>query len=348
MTTKNFKIGDIVRISANSEFYIDNNISNPKNMNGVIKTIDTTDFPAFPIEVDWDNEISSRYNESDLELIDTQEIKKYKILKDFSRYSKNSIQEFNDSYPVLWVGKDDFKIVTSIKELITQGFIVPLQKVFKKGDWIFAQKDNFTAVFEYNGTIDACNNYECIQGVKYKNNIFYQFRENTAFFRTNSGERLATSEEIKKSLITIAKEKGFKQGVKIKSPVYKKIQTINREGFKFNEYTNSLSVSSDMYDTSSANGDFIYYNGEWAEIIKEEALQISGYIVKFHEFEGKNVVSIGCRHNILKEYFDAILKASEFCRMYDIKLSFYDDGNIEYKGNNINTTIKQIQERLTK
>lgn len=275
-------------------------------------------------------------------------MKKYRILRNFSKYSKNSIQEFNDSHLVSWIGKDDFKIEASVQELITKGFIMPLQKIFKKRDWIFAQYNDFTAIFEYNGTVDKYNNYECIQGIRYKNNIFYEFKENIGFFAADSVKRLATSEEIEKSLIIIAKEKGFKQGTKIKSPVHRKTQIINREGFKFNKYNNSLAVSSDIYDSSSLNGDFIYYNGEWAEIIKEEAFQILGYTVKFHEFEGKDVVNIGCKNNISKEYFDAILKVSKFCNMYDINLSFYDNGNIYYQRNNINTVIKQIQERLDK
>lgn len=43
MTTKNFKIGDLVRISVNSKYYVDNDFLNPKNMNGVIKTIGIID-----------------------------------------------------------------------------------------------------------------------------------------------------------------------------------------------------------------------------------------------------------------------------------------------------------------
>lgn len=97
-----FKIGDKVKISNNSIFYRNNDKGNPKDIEGVIRSIG--DYGGLNIAVDWTNENSNSYSKSDLILSKPKEPKtgkeKYTI-KDIENalkgYDKSDIKEIVDT-----------------------------------------------------------------------------------------------------------------------------------------------------------------------------------------------------------------------------------------------------------
>lgn len=67
---KKFKVGDIVRIREDSEYYR-NEVCNPKDVDGVIISVEEggeEHEEAFYIRVDWSNSHHNSYREKDLEL----------------------------------------------------------------------------------------------------------------------------------------------------------------------------------------------------------------------------------------------------------------------------------------
>ena len=62
------KIGDKVLISKTSKYYIDNDKSNPKNVEGIITLILINAF-HLPIKVKWDTGYTNSYSIKDLELV---------------------------------------------------------------------------------------------------------------------------------------------------------------------------------------------------------------------------------------------------------------------------------------
>lgn len=65
-----FKIGDIVKIHVNSEYYNENTHYNPRNMSGEIVEINGVDSDDIHnISVKWNNNNKNHYNKDDLELI---------------------------------------------------------------------------------------------------------------------------------------------------------------------------------------------------------------------------------------------------------------------------------------
>lgn len=68
-----FNVGDKVRIAKTSEYYYgDSTSSNPKDIEGIVTDNDRGDGHDFPYLVTWDNGTDNSYQESDLELVNTQ------------------------------------------------------------------------------------------------------------------------------------------------------------------------------------------------------------------------------------------------------------------------------------
>jgi len=70
---------------------------------------------------------------------------------------------------------------------------------------------------------------------------------------------LATPQEVETALINEARKRGFKEGVKIKTPVNKHEYIVNNDIFSFNEKSNILYLS----------GKSIFNNGNFAEILPQ-------------------------------------------------------------------------------
>lgn len=69
----------------------------------------------------------------------------------------------------------------------------------------------------------------------------------------------ATPSQIEEILTAVAKHKGFKEGVKFKSAFSGDVQQIQETWFKWDE---------GLY-TKSENSAYVYYKGEWAEIVED-------------------------------------------------------------------------------
>jgi hypothetical protein len=65
--TDEFKKDDQVRIATSSQYYEDNNYSNPRKVTGTIVKVKNRN--CLPIEVKWDNRTSNSYASSDLILV---------------------------------------------------------------------------------------------------------------------------------------------------------------------------------------------------------------------------------------------------------------------------------------
>jgi hypothetical protein len=102
----------------------------------------------------------------------------------------------------------------------------------------------------------------------------------------NNGYIPATDKEVEEALIAEAKKRGFKEGVKI-----------NREHFKLVNYNTIVDGEryGNNYDAEynglSFGGVYVFENGKWAEIVKEEKIMIRGYEV----VKENRTYKIGCK-----------------------------------------------------
>jgi hypothetical protein len=80
------KVGDIVRINPNSEWFSDDSLSNPKNIDGKVINISKDELGY---EVLWSNTYNNSYNESDLDLVLEQNIESVNYLKNIVFSLKN-------------------------------------------------------------------------------------------------------------------------------------------------------------------------------------------------------------------------------------------------------------------
>ncbi len=178
------------------------------------------------------------------------------------------------------------------------------EREFEVGDWIiFLSKFDGKPV-GYTTKIEELNTEapfyiynENISGVwcSYDNgNGGFKIGENG--FKFGIDFRLATDKEIEEHLITEAKRRGFKDGVKYKYPDKPHIGERKCVG-KF--YVNS---EKDLCDGEETGCSYIIYNNGsniWAEIIKDEKIVISGYTAKFDKVN--KTVSFGYKIITLEE-----------------------------------------------
>lgn len=352
-----FKVGDKVKISASSEYYRDNDINNPKSIGVVTKN------SIYSIYVNWNNGTAvNSYGESDLELVDMidimnmEEVQQYKVLKGFNDQKIGDIIKVVDlNATVQWKDTNNFLVQTTVKDLLANGFI-ELSLKYKKGDWVYMEdgiSNPLKGVYKYEGS-DLEGTTSCSLGVLYYEDfedlsIYSEFRPN--FSDLQYIKRLATKEEVKKALIEIAKEKGYKVGTKIKAPVHKYVQIINRDGFRVPD-NDTITISSDRFDSEMLSGDYLYSKGEWAEIIEqtqiEEKIEIVGYEPVFNS---NGTVSIGCNKDIPAEVFKGLKAIQDFC----IKIGYSDHvkftisrGNISWNNPNENDCTKGVHDVVKK
>lgn len=345
-----FEIGQQVRIRKDSIYYTYNNPYNPKDIEGKIKDISTS--ASLNIRVTWNNNKENSYSESDLELVqEANQMKKYKVLKDFDGKKVNEIIIFSHSIDTIqWKDSNGFTVQTTIQDLISKGFIQEYKEEYKIGEWYFYDDNYSSAIFKYSGKFDAYSSNTDL-GILYdaytefKKLKVFEGTEGNNFCTTSDIKRLATQDEIKKALIEIAKYKGFKVGTKYKSLLNGSTQQINLDGFYYSTDHNSLSVSTKQNNDINFKGSLIYEKGKWAEIIKEPKLEIASYEVLFNL---DNTVSVGCKKGLSKDYFTAMIKVQEFCTKYNVDLKFYEDGVIGTQDGDfeVQDQINQINEKL--
>jgi hypothetical protein len=115
--------------------------------------------------------------------------------------------------------------------------------------------------------------------------------------------RLATSKEIKHTLIEEAKKRGFIIGAKVKTETGINLEFAHLNG-KITRYDYYL--QDDVLDGS--NG-YIYKQGEWAELVKESA---KFFDIKV-EYLGKDLIKIGCKTFTKKELQSKLTDIDTFC-----------------------------------
>lgn len=338
-----FKIGDRVKISASSGYYRDNDINNPKSIGVVTKS------SIYSIYVNWNNGTAvNSYDESDLELVDMidimnmEETQQYTVLKDFNGQKVGDIIKVVDlNATVQWKDTNNFLVQTTVQDLLANRFI-ELSLKYKKGDWVYIEdgiSNPLKGIYKYEGS-DLKGTTSCSLGVLYYEDfkdlsIYSEFCPN--FSELRYIKRLATKDEIKRALTEIAKSKGYKVGTKIKAPVHGYVQIINRDGFHVPD-NDTITISSDRYDSDMFSGDYLYSKGEWAEIIEqtqiEEKIEIVGYEPVFNS---NGTVSIGCNKDIPAEVFKGLKAIQDFC----IKIGYSDHvkftisrGNISWNNSN--------------
>lgn len=88
------KVGDRVKISVDSEYYIDNDTWNPKDIEGTITN--SNEYIPLPFMVKWDNGESNSYHSYDLEIAEpkTDSIVETVINK-FKQRSEAGIKKYN-------------------------------------------------------------------------------------------------------------------------------------------------------------------------------------------------------------------------------------------------------------
>lgn len=87
----------------------------------------------------------------------------------------------------------------------------------------------------------------------------------------------ATKEEVEEALIKEAKRRGFKEGVGFKDMCA--TQSLRNGIFLYECPIHGLC----LIDNNKYTGNYIFWGGKWAEIIKEEKIKIGGYEVKVCE-----------------------------------------------------------------
>lgn len=95
----------------------------------------------------------------------------------------------------------------------------------------------------------------------------------------------ATDKEVEEALIKEAERRGFKEGVKFKD-MYSEIELRNGV-FLYN----CSDYGTCLIDNSKSSGNYIFWGGKWAEIIKDEPIKVGGYEVK----KDSHFFRIGCK-----------------------------------------------------
>lgn len=151
---------------------------------------------------------------------------------------------------------------------------------------------------------------------------------------------LATHQEVEEALIKEAKKRGFKEGVRFKSALYKYDCVITTYEFDFHfDYMDMCK------NVLFCNGNAIFSNGVWAEIVKYKTIKIGGrYEVKFcgdieyNKPKGNDYTTID-GHKFTKEFWQSAKVISEHSKA-KIMIGCSKQFDVSLK------TINQILEKL--
>ena len=118
-------------------------------------------------------------------------------------------------------------------------------------------------------------------------------------------ERPATDKEVEEALIKEAERRGFKKGVRFKSAIRNWECLPSKNDFK---YTHKHDYYGGCLLFLDGNG--VFYNGKWAEIIKDEPVKVGGYEVK----KSVRTYNIGCKNIWINEVLQihAFMKNNNF------------------------------------
>lgn len=199
-------------------------------------------------------------------------------------------------------------VTTEISEDSFKNIAKNIKPKFKVGDWVIVQSANQCG--EGNGVFK--NNWFSRLYDKNDGPATGMLDHEADFIVDNSPEglssrvkikkshiiRLATEEEIKAYLIKEAERRGYEDGVKVKCLVGGLVEELDL-GFNGYDYGGDDGF---WYDDTC-----IYHNGKWAEIIKDNTIQIGDYEA---EYTGERV-KVGCQvvnFATVKELYKAMKK----------------------------------------
>ena len=135
-----------------------------------------------------------------------------------------------------------------------------------------------------------------------------------------TGWTLATHKEVEEALIKEAKNRGFKEGVKVLRS--DKLLSANETSSAPNEVyimNNKYSYNAEL-NTLKIDGRVIFGTGEWAEIVKDEPIMINGFKVEKID----NHFKIGCKDITRKElnHIKGFMERNNY-----VKVNFSNDNN---------------------
>lgn len=216
-----------------------------------------------------------------------KEIIGYKLKEDCKQYEEAALKIMNANWgtPKYYV-TDSWCIKALEKAGVLDLWFEPiLKEKFKVGDWIveiwkespYFNKKAFRINSIESNVVKYNREGECGCDVKHV--------------------RLATPEEIKKTLVEEAIERGFTKGVKIKAyfPDYSPVYSSDRPY----EMNDCLPEYEQHLDALRMGGSIIYHKGKWAEILPSHPrIEINGYKGEFFD----DYVRFGCA-KISREVF---------------------------------------------
>lgn len=249
-----------------------------------------------------------------------EEFKKYVLKQDDMKEEiigyklKEDCKQYEEAAPIImnanW-GEPKYHVTSSrcIKDLRKAGILElwfePIyREEFKVGDYIFLYDLKKS---EFNGDVvkitDISPNSFHEKWINHTPRSFSGGGFGYLPFKNNC--RLATPEEIKKTLVEEAIKRGFKEGVKIKAyfPDYSPVYSSDRPY----EMNDCLPEYEQHLDALRMGGSIIYHKGKWAEILPSyPQIEINGYKGEFFD----NYVKFGCAE-ISKEVFIDLAKCRE-------------------------------------
>ena len=168
--------------------------------------------------------------------------------------------------------------------------------------------------------------------------IGYGFVENgwsyNAIFSNLDSETMktikpATNEEVEAALIKEAKKRGFKEGVKFKGL---------SEGLG-----DVVAITTVKYDINNkslySNGEWIFKDGQWSEIIEEPKVVINGYEIKKEGYK----IKFGCAEFSSKHLLSVFDRVDRFNEKTD---DGWSNRKIKYitLDSGVEITVKQLEE----
>ena len=225
---------------------------------------------------------------------------------------------------------------------------------FKVGSWIVCKKKNNGKAFVYN------NLYRVAEQGTFKDMTYVC--EDSVGSKTNGCPHeffmLATIGEIRQHLIKEAEKRGFKKGVKfMNAGEYKKLMTAQHDlNWSGLFYVPDSTTPSKRYNMALCDeSGIIYYDGKWAEIIKEPELTFGGRVCSLilKGYNDTNDVKITCEgefgwYSELKEWRNDLNKVFDY-KFGNQKVNFPQYGNSPTKFifGCIEGTTKEIDKILT-
>lgn len=197
------------------------------------------------------------------------------------------------------------------------------EEQFKVGDWLYCVSSgwNDTSHPKISKVTHDGDIFRIKEFSEYNDRLIALSDDGRATYthQTNAF-RLATVKEIENHLIAEAKKRGFVEGIKFKGVTHPK----GKNGFQvtcskiYFAPVHSYNLGCYLY----SNNEYIYLDGQWAEIVKEEEIKIGGYNTSF-DYD-QNMFYVGCRRftfaSIKSLYQDMCYFGISMVRVSDIDI----------------------------